>query len=520
MMTVLECLQQFRESAEPILARNKRISLAVEAEGLECLDGTDAGRRRLSMDEAERVAAEMDGWTPDPGVDGRFVSCTGPVGKDGIPQSIAFRRILAFPARTYWLRPNGEIESSDGINRHLDLDPGINCEGISEFGRDEMADLLAWHAVRYGWGDPARIAIAWDDAQAVADYVRGFVRGWFRKLGFRPYLDDAEVIGARMQERIADRLAGGIVAPARIPTRKPVSWPDRLAALKEDPGAGALRRLEEMARSGFCLALVSAWQPNGAAEEPTGLAGKAASANLGRQEILFRFRKDGRDEEDWLLAAWDNLSEDARPSPMSFVRLAEFADAVGRMYGQDAVLLAARGKAWVQDLKRGKRRLVGPFGPAAVEAFFKALGRKGAVPMDAGDVRKAGAMPELTSSQRMMGELFCRKLNRCVEEGVSFWDALHDRTVRRPWAKDRKAEKGRAAAPASRPRPAAFQTGDRVIVQLPQPDGTFKTMSGVVAEDQQPHQGCVRVCTGEGEAAKLGTFDTSCVYPAEDAFLC
>ena len=65
MMTVLECLQQFRESAEPILARNKRISLAVEAEGLECLDGTDAGRRRLSMDEAERVAAEMDGWTPE-----------------------------------------------------------------------------------------------------------------------------------------------------------------------------------------------------------------------------------------------------------------------------------------------------------------------------------------------------------------------------------------------------------------------------------------------------------------------
>ena len=129
-------------------------------------------------------------------------------------------------------------------------------------------------------------------------------------------------------------------------------------------------------------------------------------------------------------------------------------------------------------------------------------------------------MPELTSSQRMMGELFCRKLNRCVEEGISFWDALHDKTVRRPWAKGRKEEQGGAAAPAPKSKPAPFQTGDRVIVQLPQPDGSFKTMNGVVAEDQRPGEGCVRVCTGEGEAAKLGTFNSSCVYLTETAFLC
>ncbi len=55
-MTVLECLQQCREEAEPILARNGRISLAVGAEGLACLDGMgtemDAGPRRLSRKRA------------------------------------------------------------------------------------------------------------------------------------------------------------------------------------------------------------------------------------------------------------------------------------------------------------------------------------------------------------------------------------------------------------------------------------------------------------------------------------
>ncbi|MCR5258478.1 MAG: hypothetical protein K6E40_10015 [Desulfovibrio sp.] len=525
-MTVLECLQKFREEAEPILARNGRVSLAVEAEGLACLDGMgtemDAGPRRLSMAEAERIAAGLEGWTPDPMPDGCFISCTGPAGKDGVSQSISFRRVLAFPARTYWLRPDGEIESSDGINRRLALDPGALGEGVSEFGRDEMADLLSWHAVRYGWGDVARIAIAWDDAQAVADYARSFVLGWFRKLGFRPYLDDAEAIVARMRERIAERLAGDAAEPARIPTRKPVSWPDKLAGLKENPGACALRRLEDMAQDGFCLALVSPWNPEDAGlragGEASGLAGKVAAVLLGRQEILFRFKKDGRDEEDWLLAVWDSLPEGVCPAPKTFVRLAEFAEAAGRMYGQDAVLLAARGKAWLQDLKRGKRRLLGPFGPASVEAFFRALGRKSAVPMDAGEVRKAGEMSELTPSQRMMGDFFRKKLDSCIEEGLSFWDALHDRTVRRPWAKDRKEEKGRAARPA--PRPAALQLGDKVIVQLPLPEGGFRTMRGIVAEEPRPFEGCVRVRTGEGATAKMGTYSESCVHPAEDAFLC
>ena len=45
-------------------------------------------------------------------------------------------------------------------------------------------------------------------------------------------------------------------------------------------------------------------------------------------------------------------------------------------------------------------------------------------------------------------------------------------------------------------------------------------MRGIVAEEPRPFEGCVRVRTGEGALAKLGTYSTSCVHPLEDAFLC
>ena len=65
------------------------------------------------------------------------------------------------------------------------------------------------------------------------------------------------------------------------------------------------------------------------------------------------------------------------------------------------------------DIEKG----AGTFNPAT---FFRALGRQEFAPMDAGPVRRAGEMPELTIMQRMLRDHIRQKQDKCAGQDSSF----------------------------------------------------------------------------------------------------
>ena len=277
------------------------------------------------------------------------------------------------------------------------------------------------------------------------------------------------------------------------------------------PDWSAVDMLVRMAQKDFQLAFISAWKPEDGKVSfpPVRLADTAGAYGFGRQELLCRFRQDGRKEGDWLLCVWTEPGEGIRPSPLSFAFLTEFADFMGRSHSQPAVLLVSGGKARLLDLVHGDTRRLGAFGRGTLAEFFAALGREGFEPAGAREPRKPGDLADFSLSQRITGELCRRELRLCVEGGFSLYRHLSDKVDEAsPWPWRTKAER---PAPA-KPKRRRFEPGEAVLVQLPQPDGTFKTLAGTVVEDWN---GQVRVCTGKGENRKLGTFSADCVYPQD-----